>query len=103
MITAICRVGSLTITSLKLTKIFAWPAAAVHIFDLHDANYGLAGGRLHRLPMGWKKFWREVEIAPLVIWRSFFFGQVFYAIFHPFLAFRELRAYVHRLRSRALA
>jgi hypothetical protein len=73
------------------------------IFDLRDANRVLVGGRLRRAPMSWKKFWREVEIGPLVAWHSFFFGQVFYAIFHPIRAFRELRACLHRLRSRAHA
>jgi hypothetical protein len=73
------------------------------IFDLRDADRVLAGGQLRRPKMSWRRFWREFEIAPLVAWHSFFFGQLFFAIFHPIRAYGELRANLHRLRLRARA
>jgi len=70
------------------------------IFDLRDADRVLTGGQVRRPVGSWKKFWREVEIAPLVTWHSSFFSQLFFAIFHPVRAFRELRVELHRLRSK---
>jgi len=62
------------------------------IFALRDANRRLdAAGKLHRLPLTWGRFLREVEIAPLVTLHSMALGQVFFAIFHPIRAYRELR------------
>lgn len=61
------------------------------IFELQDVNRRLVDGRLERLPFAWRKFWREVEIFPLVTLRSYALGQLFYAIFHPKKAYAELR------------
>lgn len=62
------------------------------IFELQDANRRLVAGRLSRPAWSWKKFWREVEIFPLVRLRSYRLGQLFYAIFHPQKAYREFRS-----------
>ena len=61
------------------------------IFELPDASHRLVGGRLARPPLTWKRFWREVEIFPLVSLHSYLLAQVFFAIFHPLKAYREFR------------
>lgn len=61
------------------------------IFELRDVNYQLAEGRLTRLPFSWSNLWREIEIFPLVSLKSYFIGQLFYAVFHPVKAYREFR------------
>ncbi|MDR3574590.1 MAG: hypothetical protein P4L50_12050 [Anaerolineaceae bacterium] len=42
----------------------------------------------------WQKFWREVEIFPLVRLHSYALAQLAYALFHPVKAYRELRAWL---------
>jgi hypothetical protein len=68
------------------------------IFALRAANRSLDGaGKLDRLPFSWGRFWREVEIAPLVTLHSMALGQVFFALFHPRKAYHELRAGLSKL------
>jgi len=62
------------------------------IFVLDDCNYILKKGELDYYPMNWKKFWREVEILPMVRWHSKFLTEVFFAIFHPKKAYAEWRS-----------
>ncbi len=64
------------------------------IFELQDINCRLVDDRLQPAPFSWKKFWREVEIFPLVKLHSYRLGQLFYAIFHPQKAYRELRQHM---------
>jgi hypothetical protein len=61
------------------------------IFELRDVNRSLSSGKLTRKPFSWGRLWREMEIFPLVTLKSYFLGQVFYAIFHPMKAYREFR------------
>ncbi len=61
------------------------------IFELPDASHRLSGGRLRRMPLTWRRFWREVEIFPLVRLHSYALGQAFFALFHPLKAYREFR------------
>jgi hypothetical protein len=61
------------------------------IFELRDANRRLVAGRLRPAAGSWQKFWREVEIFPLVTLKSYALGQLFYAIFHPLKAYHEFR------------
>ena len=61
------------------------------IFHLEDVNWRLIDGRLRRPAAGWKKFWREVEIFPLIKLRSMLLGQAFFAVFHLKKAYGELR------------
>lgn len=61
------------------------------IFELPDASHRLVEGQLRSLPFSWKRFWREVEIFPLVKLHSYPLGQLFYTIFHPVKAYRDLR------------
>jgi hypothetical protein len=61
------------------------------IFELRDVNRQLVDGRLRPVPWSWAKFWREVEIFPLLKLRSYALGQLFYALFHPKKAYQEFR------------
>ncbi len=61
------------------------------IFELPDASHVLRDGDLHRPAFLWKRFWREVEIFPLVKLHSYLLAQAFYFIFHPLKAYREFR------------
>jgi len=61
------------------------------IFHLRDCNRRMAGGRILPPRLTWEKFWREVEIFPLVSLHAKWLAQIFYAVFHPLKAYRELR------------
>lgn len=61
------------------------------IFELRDIDKRLVGGQMRPAPLTWQKFWREVEIFPLVKLHSKWLGQLFFAIFHPVKAYREFR------------
>ena len=61
------------------------------IFELPDASHRLSGGRLVRPALTWRRFWREVEIFPLVRLHSYPLGQAFHAIFHPIKSYQEFR------------
>ncbi len=60
-------------------------------FTLLDTDTCLKGGRLVKPRFGWEKLWRELEIWPVTALRSPALGRVFYTIFHPLRAWRELR------------
>lgn len=63
------------------------------IFNLNDCDYVLTKeGKIERFPFSWQKFWREVEIFPLVKLDSKALGNLFFAIFHLKKAYGELRA-----------
>jgi hypothetical protein len=61
------------------------------IFELPDCSHRLVGGKLRPQPLTWAKFWREVEIFPLVRLHSYTLGQAAYTIFHPRKAYYEFR------------
>jgi hypothetical protein len=61
------------------------------ILELQDVSCRLVDGRLRPLPRSWGRFWREVEIFPLVKLHSYALGQLFYVIFHPKKAYQEYR------------
>lgn len=69
------------------------------IFDLNDCTHQLAGGLVKKKPVTWKRFWREVEIFPLVTLKSKILAQASYAIFHPHKAYRDLRAWLRTRNS----
>lgn len=62
------------------------------IFELRDVNRRLVNRTLAAVPASWARFWREVEIFPLVKLKSYALAQLSYAIFHPRKAYREWRA-----------
>jgi hypothetical protein len=53
------------------------------VFTLDDCDMIIKNGKLDYFPMSWKKFWREVEIIPLVRWHSQRLANFFFAIFTP--------------------
>lgn len=69
------------------------------IFELRDVSHRLVNGRLRPAAFSWSKFWREVEIFPLVRLRSYALGQAFFTIFHPVKAYRELRQALRKEKS----
>ena len=66
------------------------------IFTLEDCNYWLKAGKVQKVAWTWKQFWREVEIFPLVGLKSFTLARIFFAIFHPLKAYREIRAWMKK-------
>lgn len=69
------------------------------IFDLQDAQSRMVSGMITPIRPSWKKFWREVEIFPLVHLRSFALAQLTFALFHPRKARQELRAWLASRRT----
>jgi hypothetical protein len=61
------------------------------LFSLQDADYEMVSERLQPIPRRGKKFWREVEIFPLVSLRSPALAELIFAIFHPLKAWGEWR------------
>ncbi len=64
------------------------------IFTLIDTNRRLVNGRLLLPRREARKFWRDVEVFPLVTLRSRWLGQLFFAMFHPKKAYGELRRWL---------
>jgi hypothetical protein len=62
-----------------------------HIFTLHDVNWQFIDGKLTRPKLDWKRFWREIEIFPLVHLHSQRLAGFFFALFHPRKAYNEFR------------
>jgi hypothetical protein len=61
------------------------------LFRIPDATCQVINGRLRRVPLRWRKFWREVEIFPLVHLHSFVLAEALFGIFHPKRAIWEWR------------
>jgi hypothetical protein len=64
-----------------------------HIFHLIDCDRSAQDEKLRPYPFSWEKFWREVEIFPLVRLHSEVLGKVFYTLFHPVRAYRDFRTW----------
>lgn len=64
------------------------------IFNATDSRYLLTASGLKRKPLGWKGFWREVEVFPLIRLHSRILGWLSFAVFHPILAFKEVRGWL---------
>jgi hypothetical protein len=64
------------------------------IFNATDSRYLLTESGLERKPLGWKGFWREVEVFPLIRLHSRILGSLSFALFHPVLAFKEVRGWL---------
>jgi hypothetical protein len=65
-----------------------------HIFHLVDCDRAVKDGKLRPYPISWEKFWREVEIFPLVRLHLEGLGRLFYALFHPLKAYRDFRTWL---------
>ncbi len=64
------------------------------IFELPDASHRLSAGRVQPQKRSWARFWRNVEIFPLLRLHSVPLAQVSYALFHPKKAYRDFRLYL---------
>ncbi|WP_299026289.1 hypothetical protein [uncultured Thermanaerothrix sp.] len=64
------------------------------IFTLLDATHVLDNEGLRRAPLTWGKFWREVEVFPLITLRSRVLGWLAFALFHPRKAYYEAYAWL---------
>lgn len=70
------------------------------IFNLLDADRTLVDGKIQQIRWNAEKFWREMEIFPLVKLHSYPLGQVFFALFHPVKASKEFKVWlVKKLRG----
>lgn len=61
------------------------------IFELSDVSHHLVNGKLVRPPFSWRRFWREVEIFPLIKLHSYPLAVGLYFLLHPRKAYREYR------------
>lgn len=61
------------------------------IFELSDADCRLKNGRLLRPPFTWQRFWREVEVFPLIKFHSYPLAQAAYFLFHPRKAYGDFK------------
>jgi hypothetical protein len=69
------------------------------IFTLLDVNYEFKNDKIRKFPSNWMKSWREVEIFPLIHFNSFILAQVFFVIFHPLKAYKEIRRWLSDNRN----
>ena len=67
-------------------------------FLLTDCNRLIENGQVQPQPHSSRRFWREVEIFPLIRLHSRVLGWLSYAIFQPKNAFREASAWFRRLQ-----
>lgn len=74
---------------------------ARRVFTLPDSDFWVVDGRVRRQPMTWQKFWREVEIFPLVRLHSPFLAMLVHAVYHPRLAYGGVRAWLRARRERS--
>ncbi len=72
------------------------------IFRLNNCNYRMENDQPVKQKLDGGKFWREVEIFPLVRLHSMALGWVSFAIFHPKKAWNELRVPLSKLKRKLL-
>lgn len=72
------------------------------IFSLADVTHQFVEGQRVPARRTWAKFWREVEIFPLLRLGSFPLANLFFAILHPRRAFIEWRPALSRLKRKLL-
>jgi hypothetical protein len=70
------------------------------IFTLMDVDYEFRDGMVKKYPLSWKKRLREIEIFPLIRLKSMMLGHLFFAIFHPKQAVRELKKWAAARRKK---
>jgi hypothetical protein len=71
------------------------------VFQMDDSTHEIRSGQVNKVSCTWKRFWREVEIWPLLSLHSKKLGWLFYAIFHPCSAFLEVRGWLtYKLKKR---
>jgi len=73
------------------------------IFHLRDASWRLpVEGQAARQPFSWPRFWRELEIFPLISLHSRLLANLVFAVFHPQKAYAELRPWLGARARRLL-
>lgn len=72
------------------------------IFSVHDATHQLVEGKLKPLPFTWNRFWRELEIFPLLRLNSFFLANLTFGLLRPHTAFKEWRPYLSKMKHQLL-
>ena len=53
------------------------------LFNLDDATHQLVHGQLLPFPRSWQKFWREMEIYPLLAWGNYGLTQALFTLSIP--------------------
>ncbi len=66
------------------------------IMNLQDCDARCERGKIRAPILSWQKFWREVEIFPLIRLHSYWLAQLAYGLFHPFKAYRQFRAWLRK-------
>ncbi|HMD90324.1 MAG TPA: hypothetical protein VKF38_14265, partial [Anaerolineaceae bacterium] len=66
------------------------------ILTLRDCDARCEHGEVLAATLSWKKFWRDVELFPLLRLHSYPLAQMAYGLFHPVRAYRELRAWLRK-------
>jgi hypothetical protein len=61
------------------------------IFTLLDTNYEISQEKIKKFPLSWKKFWREIEIFPLINTNQKWLSFIFFSIFHPIKSYYLFR------------
>jgi hypothetical protein len=61
------------------------------IFTLRDTDYYLSNSSIQRKLLLRKRFFRELEIFPLIKMHSFFWAEINYLIFHPRIIYYKFR------------
>lgn len=69
------------------------------IFHLKDADFQLQRGEVIPKKLTPRRFWRELEIFPLVGLKSPFLGEVAFSVLHPRKAYEEFRVHLRSRRS----
>lgn len=73
------------------------------IFTIADATHRIVNNQISPIPLTWKRFWRQVEVYPLLRWRSFALANLIFAILHPKRAFGvEWRPQLSRWKRKLL-
>jgi hypothetical protein len=70
------------------------------IFTLMDASHNLIKGKIHKKKLDWAKFWREVEIFPVINTDSKLLMSIFHALVNPCKAFTRLKTWIKRFLVR---
>lgn len=61
------------------------------IFTLLDTNYEISQDKIKKIPLSWRKFWREIEIIPVINTNQKWFSYLFFTIFHPIKSYYLIR------------
>lgn len=61
-------------------------------FMLPDCTQRIVDGKISPIPVTWQRFWRGVEVFPLIKLGSSGLGRASYVLFHPKNALQELRS-----------